>query len=143
MWPEMQAQLGSVSRRAARSRVTWVVAAILALLAMSAIAYAAARFLQGQRLDPGLQGANESDLLTELNLTKTVNGQTVTLDYAYADSNRISYSVTLNGSVPLDVQYGFNKIELSDDAGHQFEPMFGGGGGGGGGGGTQLYNEYQ
>src|SRR4051812_12846834 len=80
MWPEVQQQLGSVSRKAARSRVTWVVAAVLALLAMSAIAYAAARLLQGG-LDPGLQGASESDLVTVLNMKKTIDGQTVTLDY--------------------------------------------------------------
>src|SRR3954454_13623118 len=78
LWPEVQERLGRGSRFAARSRVTWVVAAILALLAMSAITYAAARFLQGG-LDPGLQGANESDLVTVLNLKKTIDGQTVTL----------------------------------------------------------------
>ncbi len=133
MWPEMQQQLGSVSRRAARSRVTWVVAAVLALLAMSAIAYAAARLLQGQRLDPGLQGANEADLVTVLNMQQIHDGQTMTLDYAYADSNRISFSLTASGTTLLDIDYRFDNVELTDDAGHNFQAMFGGGGGGGGG----------
>ncbi|MEO8396775.1 MAG: DUF4179 domain-containing protein [Chloroflexota bacterium] len=141
MWPEMQERLGSVSRKAARSRVTWVIAALLALLAMSAIAYAAARLLQDQPLDPGLTGANESDLVTMLNMKKTIDGQTVTLDYAYADSNRISFALTSSGNAPLDVGYRFGEIELSDDAGHTFYTMFGGGGGGGSGGGSSVTPE--
>ena len=85
-------------------------------------------------LDPGLQGASEADLVTVLNLKQTIDGQTVTLDYAYADSNRISFSITASGTTPLDIGYRFNDVELTDDAGHHFQTMFGGGGGGGGGG---------
>ena len=85
LWTEVQARLGGVPRRAVRSRLTWVVAVILALLAMSAIAYAAARLLQGQSRDPGLEGASEADLVTMLNQKQTIDGVDVTLDYGYAD----------------------------------------------------------
>src|SRR5438270_449359 len=126
IWPEVQQQLGSVSRKAARSRLTWIVAVILALLVVSAVAHAAGRLLQSQPLDPGLQGASESDLVTMLNMKQTIDGQTVTLDYAYADSNRISFSLTATGTTPLDIGYRFGDVEVTDDAGHNFQTMFGG-----------------
>jgi hypothetical protein len=73
----------------------------------------------------------------------------VTLDYAYADSNRISFAITSSGNAALDVGYRFGEIELTDDAGHIFQTMFGGGGGGGSGGGssdvtpeTMAYSSY-
>src|SRR5664279_262596 len=133
LWNEVQERLGGVPQRAARSRLTWVVAVILALLAMSAIAYAAARLLQGQPLDPGLQGASEADLVTVFNQKQTIDGVSATLDYAYADSNRISFSVSSQGDVAIGDSYQFGDVKLSDDAGHVFQSMFGGGGGGGGG----------
>ncbi len=131
--PEIQQQLGRFSRSAARSRTSWVVAAVLAMLAVSIVAYAAARLLQTTPLDPGLQGASEADLLTVLNMDQTIDGVTVTLDYAYADSNRISFALSSEGTTPWELAYRFGEMTLTDDAGHVFQTMFGGGGGGGGG----------
>lgn len=142
LWPEVQARLGRATRTAARSRLSWVAVAILAMLAVSVVAYAASLLLQGGYLDPGMQGASEADLVTVLNMSKTIDGQTITLDYAYADSNRISFSLTASGTTPRDIGYRFGQIDLSDDAGHDFQSMFGGGGGGGGGGGSGPTPEY-
>lgn len=130
--PEIQQQLGRFSRSAARSRTSWVVAAILTMLAVSIVAYAAARLLQNTPLDPGLQGASEADLITVLNLQQTIDGVTVTLDYAYADANRLSIAVSSKGTIPADIQYSFSDIQLSNSEGYPITPMFGGGGGGGG-----------
>ncbi|MFN8447115.1 MAG: DUF4179 domain-containing protein [Anaerolineae bacterium] len=131
--PEIQQQLGRFSRSAARSRTSWVVAAVLAMLAVSIVAYAAARLLQTTPLDPGLQGASEADLLTVLNMDQTIDGVTVTLDYAYADSNRISFALSSEGTTPWELAYRFGEMTLTDDAVNVFQTMFGGGGGGGGG----------
>lgn len=140
IYPEIQNSLGRATRSAARSRTSWVVAAILAMLALSIVGYAAARLLQSQQLDPGLQGASEVDLVTELNIEQTIDGVTVRLDYAYADANRISLAYTSDGDVPLGTTYQFTSDRLTDDAGRQFQTMFGGGGGGGGGGGSADSN---
>lgn len=140
--PEIQKQLGRVSRSAVRSRTSWVVAAILAMLTVSIVAYAAARLLQTSPLDPGLQGASEADLITMLNLDQTVDGVTVTLDYAYADANRLSIGLGSTGTVPIDVQYRFGDVVLTSSEGYPITPMFGGGGGGGGGTDNPALNNY-
>jgi hypothetical protein len=133
MFPEIQSQLGRVSRRAARSRASWLAIAIVVMLAMSIVAYGAARLLQ-TRSDPGLQGASEADLITVLNLEQTHEGVTVVLDYAYADSNRLSLAYHMDGEAPNGTDYRFSTEKITDSQGHEFTaPMFGGGGGGGGG----------
>lgn len=130
--------MGRVTRSAARSRTSWVAAAILAMLAVSVVAYAAARLLQGGYLDPGMTGASEADLVTMINLAQTIDGQTVTLNYAYADSNRISLEYAVSGEAPEGTTYQFVGETLTDSAGNPFESMFGGGGGGGGGSATDA-----
>ncbi len=130
--PDMQVKMARLSRRTARSRVTWLVAAALTMLALTVVAYAASQLLQDTH-DPGLRGASEADLVTNLNLEQTIDGVTVELNYAYADSNRISIGLSSQGTVAVDKGYRFGEARLSDDAGHEFTQMFGGGGGGGGG----------
>ena len=130
--PEMQMNMARLSRRTARSRVTWLIAAALTMLALTVVAYAASQLLQDTH-DPGLRGASEADLVTNLNMEQTVDGVTVKLNYAYADSNRISVGLSSQGTVAADKGYRFGEARLNDDAGHEFTQMFGGGGGGGGG----------
>lgn len=141
-FPEIQKQLERFSRSAARSRVSWVAAAILTMLALSVVAYAAARLLQITPLDPGLQGANEADLLTMLDMEQTVDGVTVTLEYAYADANRLSFALTSAGTAPADIQYRFGDLLLTSSEGYPIMPMFGGGGGGGGSTDNPALNTY-
>ena len=130
--PDMQVNMARLSRRTARSRVTWLVAAALTMLALTVVAYAASQLLQ-DIVDPGLRGASEADLVTNLNMEQTIDGVTVKLNYAYADSNRISVGLSSQGTVAADKGYRFGEARLNDDAGHEFTQMFGGGGGGGGG----------
>lgn len=141
--PEVTEKVGRVSRAAARSRLSWVAAAVLGMLAVSVVAYAAARLLQEPSFDPGLRGASEAELVTELNLTQTMGDVTVTLAYAYADVNRISFAYRMSGEAPIGTSYEFSGERLTDSAGHEFQSMFGGGGGGGGGGGeAPIVHEF-
>lgn len=134
MFPEIQSQLGRVSRRAARSRASWLAIAIVVMLTMSIVAYGAARLLQTINTDPGLEGASEADLITVLNVEQTHEGVTVVLDYAYADSNRLSLAYHMDGEAPNGTDYRFSSETITDSQGHEFvSPIFGGGGGGGGG----------
>lgn len=141
--PEVTEKVGRVSRTAARSRLSWVAVAVLGMLAVSVVAYAASRLLQTQPLDPGLQGANEAELVTALNVEETIDDVTVTLAYAYADVNRISFAYRMSGEAPIGTSYEFTGERLTDSAGHEFQSMFGGGGGGGGGGGeAPIIHEF-
>src|SRR5262249_5282913 len=94
--PEVTEKVARLSRTAARSRISWVAAAVLGMLAVSVVAYAATQFLQAQQLDPGLEGASEADLVTVLNMEEHIEDVVVTLDYAYADANRISLGYHLS-----------------------------------------------
>lgn len=130
--PHVYERLGSATRTAARSRMSWLTAAVLGMLAIGVVAFAASRLLQIS--DPGLQGASEADLITVLNLEQTIEGVTVILDYAYADANRLSLSYSMAGEAPNGIDYRFSTERIVDSQGREFAaPMFGGGGGGGGG----------
>lgn len=131
--PEVYERLGRATRTAARSRLSWIAAAVLAMLAIGVVAYAAARLLQDSPRDPGLEGASEADLVTELNMEQTIEGVTITLEYAYADSNRISIGYRMSGTAPMGTGYQDVGHTLTDSAGNEYQTMFGGGGGGGSG----------
>lgn len=83
-------------------------APLLALLVImtAAVAYAVYRggVLAG---DPGIVGLDDANLLTVIDQTNTLDGEysaahelTVTLDYAYADANRVTVGYTVRGTSP-------------------------------------------
>ncbi|MEP7290424.1 MAG: DUF4179 domain-containing protein [Chloroflexota bacterium] len=145
--PQVYERLGRGARTAARSRLSWAAVAILGMLAVSVVAFAASRLLQNLPRDPGLEGASEADLVTELNMTQNIEDVAVTLDYAYADSNRISLGYHFSGTSPLGTTYEVTNETLTDSEGRVFEGIFGGGGGGGSGGSeapqVNTYNSAQ
>lgn len=115
------------------------VAAATAIFAFSAAAvYAVYQEIRGG--DPGLEAVNADNQIIFFDETHTVEGGepydlAVTLDYAYADANRITASVTANGMAPQSDQIAvYLNPTLTDDAGNQYVwlPVGGGGGGGGG-----------
>jgi hypothetical protein len=132
--PEVYERVGRGTRAAARSRLSWVAVAVLGMLAVTVVAYAAARLLQDSPRDPGLTGAGEADLVTELNLQQSYEDFTVTVEYAYADVNRISIGFQVSGTSPIGTTYEITSDALTDSEGYEYQLLFGGGGGGGGGG---------
>jgi hypothetical protein len=103
-----------------------VIAAILALLLLTGIAYAVGRLI----IDPGLQSVQDAGLVTDLGATaqptllptkqamivpataltldqsETVEGVTLTLDWVYLDETRLLYGVQFS-DLPDNVTVGF------------------------------------
>lgn len=141
LWPNILKQIEAGPKRRTlfpRTRTGWLIAALIALLTVGAAAAAVDRLLRVS--DSGLEAVDQQGLVTHLNLTQTDGNISVTLDYAYADSNRISVGYFLDALVKPDdpIATGAGMIypvdDLHDDQGHSFVGVAGGGGGGGGGG---------
>ncbi|GEM_PF-4894179 len=135
LMPEIEARIARLPARAARSRLSWMLAMIGVMLFFSAAVYAVDRLLQNAR-DPGLIAAGEADLLTIIEETQIIDGVSVTLHFVYADANRISLDVSARGEAPPPIVYTLGESRLTDAEGRAYESIFGGGGGGGGGGGA-------
>lgn len=141
LWPQLETEIRRINRRPRmlpHTRLGWVVAILILFVTAGATVYAVDRLLQLS--DPGLDAVDQANMVTHLDQTQQAGDFTVTLQYAYADANRISlaYQAQVEQRFgELDtLTYGFTEAVLTDDAGHTFEMMFGGGGGGGGGGGS-------
>lgn len=107
-----------------------LVAGTIAFLFMGMVAYAFYQFGNFNIIDEGLQAVER----TELNLSQSNGGITVTINWAYADAHRIAIAY----STVVDMQYYTSPptvtfVDLQDNNGNVFLPSFGGGGGGGGG----------
>jgi hypothetical protein len=70
------------------------------------------------RVDPGLDHVGQAGLGQDLALSQTVDGVTVTLEWAYADANRIAIGLTVHGSYILG--YDLAHIALRDRHGRPF-----------------------
>ncbi len=130
LWPKIHDELITPRHVRPALRLGRLAAVLALLLMVAAAAYAVDRLLQTG--DPGLDALQQANLITELGLTQTQGAVTVTLEYAYADANRISIVYSGTAQVPLTDQIGMSDARLFDDQGRAFRPMFGGGGGGGG-----------
>ena len=137
LWSDIQKAAQRPSRwmrLAPKSRIGWVALLVAALLTIGATAYAVDFLLQN--FDPGLEAADNANLIVYLNDTQTIGDVSVTLEYAYADANRIAIAYNGTALVPItsSASLGFTEIHLTDDQGREFNNyLFGGGGGGGGG----------
>ena len=60
-----------------------VAAVFIMFFTVGMMSYAIYETINGR--DPGLEAVHEAGLVTELNLSQTINDVTVTLDWAYAD----------------------------------------------------------
>lgn len=80
-------------------RLGWVAAAVVILFSVSLVAYALDNILQKAiEMDPGLHQVNLAEMGTELDLSDTIDGYTVNLQWAYADGNRIAVGFTVTSS---------------------------------------------
>ncbi len=119
LWPTIKAQIDSskpVQNRRWFGFGRMILVALIFL--MSAVAYA---LYQASNGDPGLESVQAEKLITPLNLTQTIDGITVKMDWGYADSNRILLGYT------VDEPQGVNTapvagmpFSLSDSSGNYF-----------------------
>lgn len=139
LWPELERQLDQKPRWKPRTRLGWATAMVALFIMASATVYAVDQLLQGD--DPGIEAVSEE--ITYFDLTQQIPGETgekynlnVTLNYAYADANRITISYGVTGEAKASEALSiYHTPSLMDDRGNQFVwlPIGGGGGGGGGG----------
>lgn len=90
-WDEIKAKLNGVPKssysRPSKQVVRLLLVAIL-IIVFSASAYAV--YQNNNPHFPGVDGARQAELVTELNLSQTVDNVTVTLLWAYADDTQIT-----------------------------------------------------
>lgn len=101
---QLQREFASTQRRKPRlsrfpSRASLRVTLVAAILLVVAGAAVAVNSLVQQWImgDPGLKSVYEAGKGVPLNLKQTIDGYTVTLEWAYADKNRITIAYTIAG----------------------------------------------
>jgi len=125
LWPALQAQLDMQQPRRARrvTRLGWASLVVVLSLVISAGAYAF--FQGGKHGDPGIDWIDQNDLVTRLDQSITLDGVTVTLDWAYADAHRIAlaYSAAradVGDNQGFTPEGGGHASCLLDDQGNEF-----------------------
>ncbi len=98
-WPAIRAQLPSQpTRRAAAPRLGWAFLVLGLLLVVGGATYALSSGVRGALgIYPGWQHALDRGLVTDLNLSQTVDGVTVTVEQAYADTNQVFVGINITG----------------------------------------------
>lgn len=120
----------------------WLLVSIMMFLTMATVVIAVERILDGDA-DPGLDAVEEAGLIIPMDMSQTNGNVSITIDYVYADVNRISIGYHYSMDAIVRTSYGHSfSVTLDDDLGTQFTGIYGeqmgqGGGGGGGGGGDE------
>lgn len=128
LWPKVRVHVESGPRRRRffpTTRHGWAGFSLLLILAFSTAAYAAVTSFLDRvvEMDPqGIQFLIEDGLVKEMDLSQTEKGITVTLEWAYADVNRIVIGYTVKH--PGDRCNGV--FSLTDRDGSDFPPIIGG-----------------
>lgn len=127
LYPNIQKQLnrGKTTRALPALRYARAAASLLVLIFAGAVGYAV--YQTSSHASPGVS----EDLKTEFNMEQEDQGWTASLDWAYADANRISvaYSQAMEPDAPPSA---FLTVTLTTADGQVIPQAFGGGGGGGG-----------
>ncbi len=130
LWPTIQARLQPQQRPSRwmrlipTTRLGWALLILALFLALGAAAYtvdpAVSKLFQQM---VGLRHVEQTKLVQELDLTQTIDGVTVTLQRAYADTNQIVVGYTIKSS---DGQrYDAYQATLTDAAGTVFSQTVG------------------
>jgi hypothetical protein len=134
LWPAIQARLQPQrhpswwTRIVPATRLGWAFLALALFLALGAAAYAVAPILSRvSQMEAGLQHIEQSKLGQELNLSQTLNGITVTLQWVYADANRLVVGFMVNGPEDLPGNHALSpaRVTLTDAAGTVFPGLVG------------------
>jgi hypothetical protein len=148
IWPHVKTALSAQTSPQHRTifKLVQIAAMFVIVVAVSAMTYAVYQGLINA--DKGLEAVDRDNKIVYFGQTKPVvptNSQTptdydlaVTLDYAYADANRITVSFTASGKAPASKSVAvYSNATLLDANGQELSrmPLLGSGGGSGGGGG--------
>ncbi|MBZ0285630.1 MAG: DUF4179 domain-containing protein, partial [Anaerolineae bacterium] len=90
----IQDELTVPRRKLPTFRALRLAGAALIMLTVSAVAYGV---FQGMGGDPGLEAAQEANLVTIVNQSQTVDGVTLTLNWAYVDAYRVAIGYSIEG----------------------------------------------
>ncbi len=129
LWPQIEGKLPMTSyktmRMGFRLGKVAVIAVLFAVTAVAAYAIYKQVALTG---DPGITTMQQADMLTPIDQTQSIAGDhhlTVTLDYAYADSNRVTVSFTVRGESPNgERMMAYSNPTLSTDDGQPLDRLF-------------------
>lgn len=104
LWKQIEAKLPTPSARTLHRSLTLGKAAVIVVL-ITVTALTAYAFYQEVALpgDPGITSVDQADLITRIDETQPLGGDnqvSVTLEYAYADANRITIGYTVSGISP-------------------------------------------
>ncbi len=107
LWKQIEAKLPTPSSRTVKTGFrlgkSTAIVLMLTMTVIAAYAFYQEIFVPG---DPGIAQMQEVELLTALGITQPIeeasgdHNLSVTLDYAYADANRITVSYTVRGESP-------------------------------------------
>ena len=132
LWPAIREKVLREQKKAPRrflprTRLGWALSIGLVLLLSTTAVFALNSLVHNAlQLDPGLAYADMKKSGQEVNLTQTVAGSTVSLNWIYADENRIGLGVSIQG--PAGAAY--NSITpmrvVLTDAGGNIYPSAGG-----------------
>jgi hypothetical protein len=139
--PTLHAAVRRAPRPTLALRLMRAAAMLTLVLGTTLAAYALVQQISG---DPGIEAVDRDGRITPIGLTRSlpppadsgIETLDVTVDYGYADANRITLGVTINGTArgvstpPIP----FLNVTLVDSQArsYNFLPLGGGGGGGGG-----------
>jgi hypothetical protein len=88
---------------------------VLCLVAVTTV-YAVVQF---RTQDPGL----EDEMITPINLSQTVGDMTFTVDWAYADANRIALGYSIRRENGVLANSWLSDVRLTDSEGRQYFPI--------------------
>lgn len=128
LWPEVRKRAGKKPFARSPLQITrpgWGAAILVLTLAFGSVAYAAITSMldRAVEMDPsGSQYLVENGLVERLNLSQTEGGITTTLEWAYADANRIVIAYTI--AHPADRES--TSVRLTDEDGTALADIMGG-----------------
>ncbi|MFN8527166.1 MAG: DUF4179 domain-containing protein [Anaerolineae bacterium] len=104
LWKQIEGKLPTPSARTMHRGLNLGKAVLIALM-LTVTALTAYAFYQEIALpgDPGITSVDQADLITRIDETQSLGGDnqvSVTLEYAYADANRITIGYTVSGVSP-------------------------------------------
>ena len=120
LWPSLNSRLQAEQRARSpwqrlvpTSRLGWVAVGLALFMTLGAVSYAVSPTL-GQKLFSQIMGRWGQDYNAEqshgINLSKTIEGITVTVDHAYFDNNKIGIEYTVSG-LPASASEGPPRFE--------------------------------
>lgn len=128
IWPEIRRRLAAqapvATRRRTAFRLRWSVGLIVAALVIGTGVYAGGSLLKGAyEINPAWQKAAEQS--HPVHLTQTQDDCTVTIEQAYADTERVVLGLSVQGPIGVSLSPGDTRLNLADGT---FLPFIDGGG---------------